>query len=266
MLVLFWRKGKGQTSFFCQGIVYSPRPSLWPRPCSWVPSGLDQLISPLPGWCRQWPDTGLWLVQPDHVTPVLSSHWSRLEDADSDWRPDTSLHCPVFTVSSLKVGSWDEALDAAWGGLWSPDLGCTSDTSSIRFPLPDPASSCGLVQQCTVHELTRSSSISSDKKIKQSPFELFVERIKIVGILGESVSLFLEVSSLLSHWAVGMRQKDKIILGLPSFVSLQFVQSPGTVNIPPMIQHILVKSSQTAQNCHTILFLTTTFSLSLLSC
>ena len=51
----------------------------------------------LPRWCRQWPDSGLSLVHTDHVTLVLASDWSRLEDADSDWRPDTSLCCPVFT-------------------------------------------------------------------------------------------------------------------------------------------------------------------------
>ena len=64
------------------------------------------------------------------------------------------------------------------------------------------------------------------------------------------VSLFLEVSSLLSHWAVGMRQEDKIIFR-PTFICFLTICpiSGSSVNILPMILFMFVKSSQTAQNC-----------------
>ena len=101
-----------------------------------------------------------------------------------------------------------------------PDWGhCTSDTSSIRFPLPD-TSSLQLWLGPPVHSAGTDLIILNGKcavlksKFIFLPIELIVERIKIVGILGKSVRIFLDVSSLLSHWAVGMRQKDKIILGL----------------------------------------------------
>ena len=101
-----------------------------------------------------------------------------------------------------------------------PDWGhCTSDTHCIQHPLPasghqqPPAVTWSTSAQCRNWPDHPQCSLLY-KNIIYLPFELIVGRIKIVGILGKSVSLFLEVSSLLSHWAVGMRQKDKIILGL----------------------------------------------------
>ena len=98
-----------------------------------------------------------------------------------------------------------------------PDWGhCTSDT--IQHPLPasghqqPPAVTWSTSAQCRNwpdHPQWQCAVLKS--KFIFLPIELIVERIKIVGILGKSVRIFLDVSSLLSHWAVGMRQKDKII-------------------------------------------------------
>lgn len=103
-----------------------------------------------------------------------------------------------------------------------PDWGhCTSDTHCIQHPLPasghqqPPAVTWSTSAQCRNwpdHPQWQCAVLKS--KFIFLHIELIVERIKIVGILGKSVRIFIETSSLLSHWAVGMRQKDKIILGL----------------------------------------------------
>ena len=166
MQLFFLRKGKGQTSS-SQEIVNSPRPSLWPRPCSWVPSGLDQLIYPddadsdqtlASDWSIQitWPQS--W--------PLIGRGW-RMQIVTGGQTPastaQSSLHGPV---SSLKVGSWDtEALDQAWASLREARLRplhiwhSLYPASASRFRTP-AASSCDLVLQCTVQELTSSSSMA----------------------------------------------------------------------------------------------------------
>ena len=169
---------------------------------------------------------------------TLSSHWSTKITWPKYWPPigrgwrmqivtggqtpasaaQSSLHGPV---SSLKVGSWDvEALDQAWASLREARLR-PLHIWHIQHPLPasghqqPPAVTWSSSAQCRnwPHHPQWQCAVLRSKFIFLH-IELIVERIKIVGILGKSVSLFLEVSSLLSHWAVGMRQKDKIILGL----------------------------------------------------
>ena len=254
--LLIWIKGKGPTSSFL-GLFIVQGPT----------SGRGHAVGPRLGW--PWISWSRDYREDADSVQALASDWSTLITwpqcwplIGRGWRMQMVTGGQTLGSLRLGVNTAGACLESQgrdpgprmspWGQATDRRLQILS-SSPTSHPLPASghtgAPAVAVVQQCTVHKLTKPISLHNKGgffSFYSCFFRLYLECGKLCFGKAEmnGVSLFLEVSSLLSHWAVGMRQRDKIIFG-PTFICFLTICpiSGSSVNIPPMILFMLVKSS-----------------------